>query len=59
MVENKVIELEPDYLADAYINLGITYFKIDKYNLSKEAFRKVLEIDPNNDIAHKYLSYLE
>lgn len=39
--------------SELYYNLGICYFKIQNYKLSKENFRKSLSINPNSKITKK------
>jgi len=39
--------------SELYYNLGICYFKIQNYKLSKENFRKSLSLDPNSEITKK------
>ncbi|MBU1062053.1 MAG: tetratricopeptide repeat protein, partial [Candidatus Omnitrophica bacterium] len=55
----KAIGLKPDYLA-AYNNLALVYY-YDKelFNLAKDQWEKILEIDPFNETAKKALEYLE
>jgi hypothetical protein len=42
-----------------YANLSILSFETDKYNNSRNMFKKSLFIDPNNSLAYKYLGFLE
>ncbi len=47
-----VIKMNP-YQANAYLNIGVIYYQLgDKIN-AKKYFRKVLELDPNNQMAQQ------
>ena len=47
----RAIELAPDY-ADAYINLGIAYGKLDLNTKAIESYEKAIELDPDYAIAY-------
>ncbi|MBN2542359.1 tetratricopeptide repeat protein [bacterium] len=49
------IKAHPKYLS-AYIILGEIYTKIEKYDQAKIAYKKALELDPQNVVAFKGLS---
>jgi hypothetical protein len=52
----KVISLNPKN-CDALINLGVSYFKLNKVKESVEIFKKILSIEPNSEMAKKYLKF--
>ncbi len=43
----------------AWNNLGIAYFKLKQEKEALQAFEKALEIDPQNEIAKKNLTFLK
>jgi tetratricopeptide (TPR) repeat protein len=51
------IELSPDY-APTHINLGVTYLRAGRADLAQTAFRRALELDPNQPTAWKNLGDL-
>jgi len=56
-VNQSIIELFPTDV-DAYNRLGRAYMELGEYAKAKQAYAKVLELDPNNSIAHKNLQRL-
>ena len=42
----------------AHYHLGRTYIRTFKYDLAKEEFRKVLELDPYNNNAQEMYDYI-
>lgn len=56
-VNRGIIEMFPDD-ADAYNRLGKALTQMGKYAEAKEAYRRALEIEPNNSIAKKNLDRL-
>jgi tetratricopeptide (TPR) repeat protein len=56
-VNKGIIEMFPDD-ADAYNRLGKALTQMGKYAEAKEAYRRALEIEPNNSIAKKNLDRL-
>jgi hypothetical protein len=56
-VNQSIIELFPTDV-DAYNRLGRAYMELGEFGKAKEAYSKVLELDPNNSIAHKNLQRL-
>lgn len=51
-VYNKILDKNLES-SELYYNIGICYFKMQNYNLSKENFRKSLSINPNSEITKK------
>ena len=39
----------------SFMSLGMAYFKNEQYNLAKEAYKRVMELDPENEDALKML----
>lgn len=56
-VNQSIIELFPTDV-DAYNRLGRAYMELGEFAKAKEAYAKVLELDPNNSIAQKNLQRL-
>ncbi len=56
-VNQSIIELFPTDV-DAYNRLGRAYMELGEYAKAKQAYAKVLELDPNNSIAQKNLQRL-
>jgi tetratricopeptide (TPR) repeat protein len=52
----KAIQLDPSYSA-AYMNLGITFFYMNKYQDSITQLKKAILINPNNPEAYYHLAY--
>jgi tetratricopeptide (TPR) repeat protein len=50
-----VVEELPDY-AEAYYNLGLSYFKLDDIDNALAAFKKTMEFNPNLDAAYYSLA---
>jgi cytochrome c-type biogenesis protein CcmH/NrfG len=46
----KQTQSEPEN-ADAWNNLGVTYFRLNRPNAAVEAFRQAIQIDPENIVA--------
>ena len=47
----RAIELNPTY-SDAYLNLGLAYFKQDRYQEAITSFYKVIELNPDDSDAY-------
>lgn len=43
------------YYADTYTNLGIVYLQLGRIDDARDSFMKALEINPEEDLARKYL----
>ena len=43
-----VVRLKPQYLKDAYFNLGLSYYKMGDKGKALEAFAQALTLDPTN-----------
>ncbi len=56
-VNQSIIELFPTDV-DAYNRLGRAYMELGEFAKAKQAYAKVLELDPNNSIAQKNLQRL-
>ncbi len=56
-VNQSIIELFPTDI-DAYNRLGRAYMELGDFAKAKQAYAKVLELDPNNSIAQKNLQRL-
>ncbi len=54
----RTLSLEPKHVK-ALINLGAIYYEFDIVDRAKEIFKKVLEIEPYNEIALENLKLLE
>ncbi len=54
----RALELEPDNIK-IISNLGILYLKMERKKEAREYFQIILEYDPNDPIALKYLELLE
>ncbi|XP_025409291.1 UDP-N-acetylglucosamine--peptide N-acetylglucosaminyltransferase-like [Sipha flava] len=52
---NKAVDLDPK-LTVAWVNLGITYIKLKKYDDAIEVFQKASQLDPNNSTSSQYLA---
>ncbi|MFO8058711.1 MAG: tetratricopeptide repeat protein [bacterium] len=50
----KAIKLVPDY-STSHVNLGRSFYKLEKYDKAKQTFEQVLEINPFNPIPYGYL----
>ena len=53
----KSIQLKPDWDITHY-NLGLAYERIRKYNLAKQSFQKVTQINPNSTLSDKSIDRL-
>ena len=53
----KSIQLKPDWDI-TYYNLGLAYERIRKYNLAKQSFQKVTQINPNSTLSDKSIDRL-
>ena len=51
------IKLKPDWAITHY-NLALAYERLRKYNLAKQAYRKVAEINPNSSLSDKSINRL-
>jgi tetratricopeptide (TPR) repeat protein len=47
----QTIKIKPDY-ADAYINLGVTYYKLGRHQDAIEAYKQAIRIKPDFVLAH-------
>ncbi|UCB47428.1 MAG: tetratricopeptide repeat protein [Spirochaetota bacterium] len=56
-VYGRMITINPS-LIDAHLNLGFLYTKRGIYSLAQEEYQKVLELDPENEKAIFYLTYI-
>ena len=48
----KALEIDPVF-AFAWDNLGLTYRRLEKYDLALDAYRKSLELVPNGFMPYK------
>ena len=53
----EAIKLKPDWAITHY-NLALAYERLRKYNLAKQAYRKVAEINPNSSLSDKSINRL-
>jgi tetratricopeptide (TPR) repeat protein len=59
LAEFKQVLKEKTTYAPALIQLGVTYYTLDKANDAKNAWRKALECEPENEYAKMYLRLCE
>ncbi|MFQ5867118.1 MAG: tetratricopeptide repeat protein [bacterium] len=55
----KIIELSPTFNIGIHNNLGLAYLELKKVNLAREEFRKVLKVDPGNELAIRKLRQID
>ncbi len=56
-VYNRMVQINPS-LVSAYLNLGYIYTKRAVFGLAEKEYQKVLELDPDNEKAIFYLTYI-
>lgn len=54
----QIVRRYPNYV-DGWLNLGVTYAQLDSPAAARDAWQKVLRLDPDNEVASGYLSRLE
>ncbi len=51
---SKALALRPDYV-EAQIGIGVTHFKLGRFEEAAAAYERALELDPRNHRVHLYL----
>jgi len=55
----KIIELSPTSNIGIHNNLGLAYLELNKVDLAREEFQKVLKVDPGNELANSKLTEID
>lgn len=54
----RVVELKPTYIGDAYVNLAVCFDGMNDRKQAIAMLREALKVDPNNQLAQKHLAKL-